>query len=148
MGIKAGYIGSLEALHVLLTDDDVLDNLVQRGTHVDIAVGIRRAIVQDELRFALVVLHELVVQVVVVPILEHDRFLLGQAGAHLKQGLGQVQSTVVLRLILSHWFYTLLYWFCNRKQRSYALILSKQLYGTQMMPCCRCFGNYSLKFTP
>ena len=148
VGIKAGYIGSLEALHVLLTNDDVLDDLVQRGTHVDIAVGIRRAIVQDELRFALVVLHELVVQVVVVPILEHDRFLLGQAGAHLKQGLGQVQSTVVLRLILSHWFYTLLYWFCNRKQRSYALILSKQLYGTQMMPCCRCLGNYSLKFTP
>ena len=103
---------------------------------------------QNELGLALVVLHELVVQVVVVPILEHDRFLLGQAGAHLKQGLGQVQSTVVLRLILSHWFYTLLYWFCSRKQRSYALILSKQLYGTQMMPCCRCFGNYSLKFTP
>ena len=148
VGIKAGYIGSLEALHVLLADDDVLDDLVQRGTHVDIAVGIRRAVVQDELRFALVVLHELVVQVVVVPILEHDRFLLGQAGAHLKQGLGQIQSTVVLRLILSHWFYTLLYWFCSRKQRSYALILSKQLYGTQMMPCCRCLGNYSLKLTP
>ena len=77
VGIKAGHIGSLEALHVLLADDDVLDDLIQRGTHVDIAVGIRRAVVQDELRFALVVLHELVVQVVVVPILEHDRFLLG-----------------------------------------------------------------------
>ena len=116
--------------------------------HYNALLGIRRAVVQDELRFALVVLHELVVQVVVVPILEHDRFLLGQAGAHLKQGLGQIQSTVVLRLILSHWFYTLLYWFCSRKQRSYALILSKQLYGTQMMPCCRCLGNYSLKLTP
>ena len=96
MGIKAGHIGSLEALHVLLADDDVLDDLIQRGTHVDIAVGIRRAVVQDELRLALVVLHELIVQVVVVPILQHDRLLLGQAGTHFKQGLGQVQSTIVL----------------------------------------------------
>ena len=148
VGIKAGHIGSLETLHVLIADNDILDDLVQGSTHVDITVCVRRAVVQDELRLALVVLHELVVQVVVVPILEHDRFLLGQAGAHLKQGLGQIQSTVVLRLILSHWFYTLLYWFCSRKQRSYALILSKQLYGTQMVPCCRCLGNYSLKLTP
>ena len=41
VGIKAGYIGSLEALHVLLADDDILDDLIQRGTHVDIAVGIQ-----------------------------------------------------------------------------------------------------------
>ena len=59
---------------------------------------------QDELRLALVVLHELIVQVVVVPILEHDRLLLGQAGTHFKQGLGQVQSTIVLRFVLSQWF--------------------------------------------
>ncbi len=49
VGIKAGHIGSLEALHVLLADDDVLDDLVQRGAHVDVAVCIRRAVVQNEL---------------------------------------------------------------------------------------------------
>ena len=106
VGIKAGHIGSLKALHVLLADDDVLDDLVQRGAHVDVAVCIRRAVVQDELRLALVVLHELIVQVVVVPILEHDRLLLGQTGTHLKQSLGQIQGTVVLRLILSQWLHT------------------------------------------
>ena len=104
VGIKAGHIGSLIALHVLFADDDILDDLVQGSAHVDIAVCIRRAVVQNELGLALIVLHELVVQVVVVPILEHDRFLLGQAGTHLEQGLGQIQRTVVLRFVLSQWF--------------------------------------------
>ena len=61
---------------------------------------------QDELRLALIVLHERVVQVVVVPILEHDRLLLGQTGTHLKQSLGQIQGTIVLGLILSQWLHT------------------------------------------
>ena len=109
VGIKTGHIRSLEALHVLLADNDVLDDLVQGSTHVDIAVCVRRAVVQDELRLALVVLHELIVQVVVVPILEHDRLLFGQTGTHLKQGLGQIQGTVVLRFVLSQWLHSPLY---------------------------------------
>ena len=32
---------SLIALHVLVTDDDILDDLVQGGAHVDVAVCIR-----------------------------------------------------------------------------------------------------------
>ena len=109
VGIKAGHIGSLEALHVLVADDDILDDLVQGGAHVDVAVCIRRAVMQDELRLALVVLHELIVQVVVVPILEHDRLLFGQTGTHLKQSLGQIQGTVVLRFVLSQWLHSPLY---------------------------------------
>ena len=109
VGIKTGHIGSLIALHVLVTDDDILDDLVQGGAHVDVAVCIRRAVMQDELRLALVVLHELIVQVVVVPILEHDRLLFGQTGTHLKQGLGQIQGTVVLRFVLSQWLHSPLY---------------------------------------
>ena len=106
VGIKAGHIGSLEALHVLVADDDILDDLVQRGAHVDVAVCIRRAVVQNELGLAVVVLDELIVQVVVFPVLEHDRLLFGQACAHLEQRLGQIQRTVVLRLILSQWLHT------------------------------------------
>ena len=109
VSIKTGHIRSLEALHVLLADNDVLDDLVQGSTHVDIAVCVRRAVVQDELRLALVVLHELIVQVVVVPILEHDRLLFGQTGTHLKQSLGQIQGTVVLRFVLSQWLHSPLY---------------------------------------
>ena len=54
VGIKAGHIGSLIALHVLFADDDILDDLVQGGAHVDVAVCIRRAVVQNELGLALV----------------------------------------------------------------------------------------------
>ena len=106
VGIKAGHIGSLIALHVLVADDDILDDLVQGRAHVDVAVCIRRAVVQDKLGLAVVVLDEVVVQVVVLPVLEHDRLLFGQTGTHLKQSLGQIQRTVVLRLILSQWLHT------------------------------------------
>ena len=106
VGIKAGHIGSLEALHVLVANDDILDDLVQGGAHVDVAVCIRRAVVQDKLGLAVVVLDQVVVQVVLLPILQHGGLLLGQTGTHLKQSLGQIQGTVVLRLILSQWLHT------------------------------------------
>ena len=61
---------------------------------------------QDELGLTLVMLHQVVVQVVLFPVLEHGGLFLGQACAHLKQGLGQIQSTVVLRLILCQWLHT------------------------------------------
>ena len=61
---------------------------------------------QDELGLTLVMLHQVVVQVVLFPVLEHGGLFLGQACAHLKQGLGQIQRTVVLRLILSQWLHT------------------------------------------
>ena len=106
VGIKAGDVGGLVALHVLLPDDDILDDLVQGGAHVDAAVGVRGAVVQHKEGLALVVAHQLVVQVVFVPVLQHGGLLLGQAGAHFKQGLGQMQGTVVLGFCLRHWFHT------------------------------------------
>ena len=106
VGIEAGHIRGLEAVHVLLADDDILDDLVQRCTHMDAAVGVRRAVVQHKAGLALVMLHQLVVQVVLVPVLQHDGLFLGQAGTHFKQGLGQMQGTVVLGFCLRHWFHT------------------------------------------
>ena len=44
VGIKAGHIGSLETLHVLIADNDILDDLVQGSTHVDITVCVRRCV--------------------------------------------------------------------------------------------------------
>ena len=109
VGIKTGHIGSLIALHVLFADDDILDDLVQGGAHVDVAVCIRRAVVQDKLGLAVVVLDQVVVQVVLLPILQHGGLLLGQTGTHLKQSLGQIQGTVVLRFVLSQWLHSPLY---------------------------------------
>ena len=61
---------------------------------------------QDKLGLAVVVLDQVVVQVVLLPILQHGRLLLGQTGTHLKQSLGQIQGTIVLGLILSQWLHT------------------------------------------
>ena len=96
VGVIAGHVGCLEAGHVLIADDDVLDDLVQRRTHVDIAVGIRRAVVQDVLRLALVVLNHLLIDMVLLPVLEHFGFLLRQTGPHFKRGLHLMDGVVVV----------------------------------------------------
>ena len=48
VAIPAGNVRRAEAAQGLVFDDDVLENLVQRGADVDIAVGKGRAVVQDE----------------------------------------------------------------------------------------------------
>ena len=52
MAVPARDVGRAEAAQRLVLDDDVLENLVQRGADVDVAVGEGRAVVQDELRRA------------------------------------------------------------------------------------------------
>ena len=48
VAIPARHVGRAEAAQGFVFDDDVLENLVQRGADVDVAVGERRAVVQDE----------------------------------------------------------------------------------------------------
>ena len=101
VGVVAGHIRRLETAHVLVANDDVLDDLVQGGAHVDVAVGVGRAVVQHIAGLALVVLDQFLVQMVGVPLLEHLRLFFGQTRPHVKQGLGQVDRAVV---ILWHWY--------------------------------------------
>lgn len=48
------------------------------GADMDIAVGVGRAVVQHIERLALVLLHQLFVQVLIIPILAHARLTLGR----------------------------------------------------------------------
>ena len=96
MGIVAGHIGSLETGHILITDDDVLDDFIQRSTHMDAAIGIRRAIVQNVARFALVVANHLLVDMVLFPVFQHFGFLFRQAGPHFKGGLHLVDGVIII----------------------------------------------------
>ena len=48
VGVPAGDVGGAEARHVLVFDNDILQDLVHGGADVDVAVGIRGAIVEDE----------------------------------------------------------------------------------------------------
>ena len=101
MGVVAGHIGCLEAGHILIANNDILDDFVQRGAHVNVAVGIRRAVVQHETGLALVVLHQVKIKAVLFPVLQKLGLLFGQACTHFKIGFGQVDCAVV---ILCHWF--------------------------------------------
>ena len=67
VAIPAWDVGRVEAHHVVGLDDQVLENLVERVADVDIAVGVRRTIVQQEPLRALAGLANLSVQVHLVP---------------------------------------------------------------------------------
>jgi hypothetical protein len=49
VAVPARDVLRVEALELALLDDHVLEDLVDRVAHVDLAVGIGRAVVQDEL---------------------------------------------------------------------------------------------------
>ena len=94
--IPAGDIGCVPATHGVGPDDDVLQGLVQGVAHVEAAVGERRAVVKGEAGLTLVLLQQLVVEVHVLPALEHLRLPLGQTRPHGEVGLGQIDGLVVI----------------------------------------------------
>ena len=69
---------------------------VQGVAHVEAAVGERRAVVKGEAGLALILLQQLVVEVHVLPALEHLRLPLGQTRPHGEVGLGQIDGLVVI----------------------------------------------------
>ena len=96
VGVPAGHVGGAVARHVLLFDNDVLEDLVQGRADVDAAVGIGGAVVEDEEGLAVVAAHHLVVEVLVVHGLEHLGLPLGQTRPHGEVGLGQMDGLVVV----------------------------------------------------
>ena len=96
MAVPAGHIRNLAALHGPVAVDHVLGDLIHRVADVNRAVGIRGAVVQDELLMPLVLLERLLVDLVVLPVLKPYRLGLGEAGSHGESGLGQVHGLLVL----------------------------------------------------
>ena len=47
VAVPPGQVGGVEAEHVVRLDDEVLEDLVERGADVDLAVGVGRAVVQQ-----------------------------------------------------------------------------------------------------
>ena len=47
VAIPAGHVGRIEAHHGFGLDDEVLEDLVERGAEMDAAVGVGRAVVED-----------------------------------------------------------------------------------------------------
>jgi hypothetical protein len=96
MAVPAGHVERVVALELARLGDHVLQDLVDGVAHVDLAVGIRRAVVQDELGRAVARIAQAVVAALVVPFLDPTRFALGQVAAHRERGVGQVQRGAVV----------------------------------------------------
>ncbi|MND95901.1 hypothetical protein D3C80_881680 [compost metagenome] len=90
VAVPARYVRGIETGQGLGTDNHVLENLVQRMTDVNLAVGIGRAVVQHELRTILANFAQLLVQANAVPALQNLRFALRQAGLHREGGVRKV----------------------------------------------------------
>ena len=61
VGIPTRDVRSLVSAHVLLTDDEILEHLVQSSAKMDVTVCIWRTVVQNVLRLALVLFDHLVI---------------------------------------------------------------------------------------
>ena len=105
MSIPAGNIRSIAASHVLVADDHILEDLVHGGANVNVAVGIGRAVMENERSLILVPFHHLTVQILAVHLFQHTRFPLCQLGTHGEVGLGQIDGLVVI----SHGYYSPLF---------------------------------------
>ena len=96
VAVPAGHIVGFAAGHLVRPDDDVLQRLVERGADVDIAVGVRRPVVEHEFWAALAALAQLCVQVLARPTRQNFRLLLRQARAHGKVGLWQIEGARII----------------------------------------------------
>src|SRR4030095_12376138 len=90
VAVPDGNVRRVEAKHVVRLDDEVLENLVERVTHVDLAVCVRRTVVQQVLRGALAGRANLAIEVHRVPAGHGFRLGCLQVRLHREGGPWQV----------------------------------------------------------
>jgi len=86
MAVPAGDVVGIPAGHLVRADDHVLEDLVERGADVNVAVGVGRPVVQHEFGTAFAAFPQLAVEVLARPARQDLRLLLRQAGPHRKVG--------------------------------------------------------------
>ena len=96
VAVPAGHIVGAIALHVARLDHDILQDLVQGRAHVDMTVGIRRAVMQDERTLVGAVLDHGFTGFGFFPLLELLGLALGKIGLHGEGGLGQIQGFFIV----------------------------------------------------
>ena len=96
VAVPTGHIDCIEAREAARLDDDVLQNFVHRMADVDVAIGVRRTVVQDKFRPALGGGANLLVQPPLLPVLDPFRFALGEIAAHGKRRVGEIQGVLVI----------------------------------------------------
>ena len=103
VAVPAGHVIRIVAEHLLAARHHVLEDLVERVADMDVAIGVRRPVVEDEARPALGRRAQRPVKVELLPARQNLRLLLRQAGAHREVGLGQKQRfRVIARFTVGH----------------------------------------------
>ena len=89
VAVPARHVIGIGAEHLLASRHHVLEDLVERVADVDVAVGVGRAVVEDEFGAPARGRPQPFVEVELLPAGEDLRLLARQPGAHGKVGLGQ-----------------------------------------------------------
>ena len=106
VAVVADDVGGVEPGHRARFDDQLLQNLVERRAHVDVAVGVRRTVVQHELRRAGAALANLAVEVHRGPARERLGLAGRQIRLHREAGPRQVDGVFPVGHLVVRQLYT------------------------------------------
>ena len=86
VAVPARHIEGLVALHVAGLDNNVFQNLVECMAHVNMAIGIRRTVVENIFSLGGIFLDQLGHKINIVPECKHFGFSLDKIGLHRELG--------------------------------------------------------------
>jgi hypothetical protein len=96
VAVVSGHVRRIEARHRSRLDDEILEDLVEGRAEVDLAVRVRRTVVQHELRSAVAAFGDLPVEIHRLPAREPLRLGRLQVGLHREVGPGQIDGVLPL----------------------------------------------------
>ena len=82
VAIPTGHIRRIFAQQCLCADDHVLQDMVQRVADMHVAIGVRRAVMQNELLTPTTAIAQLRIKILRLPTRQDARLLLRKAGLH------------------------------------------------------------------
>ena len=97
VAVPTRHVVGIEAGHLARADDGVFEDLIERVADVEMAVGIRRTVMQDEFLAALRGLPQKIVHVHLLPAREQLGLELRQTGLHREVGGGQKDGGAIIR---------------------------------------------------
>ena len=96
VAIPTGHIRRVFAKQSLRADDHVFEDMVERMANMHVAIGVWRAIMQDELFAPTAAIAQFRVEILLLPACENARLLLRKASLHRKVCFGQEDAVAIV----------------------------------------------------